>query len=180
MTVSTAQKFDTVGYSGSAWSNYSRLAYDAASPGESTWSYTTSDSQSGYLTFSVPHFISALADGGRFISLRVDWQDKQDSVTAQATAYGKLTNGSYINAGLLNKSTYTAKYLEGDKSYWGLSGYTGEEIYTSLKDGTTKFWYYNSFGTTGRTLDVYIKDVTATLTYTHPDTKRAALIIPIA
>lgn len=172
VTVSAAQKFTAVSYSGSGgtWSNYADLEY--GDTGEATAPLTVYIPNTKTLLFSVPNFITSIDYGSEFVSLKVTFQDKQDITASNtATCYGRLTGGSWISTGDPG-ATYTNNTLDGDSTYWGLSG-TPQSIFTGLKNGSIKFEFKGEqgYGT------LYIKEVIATLTYKLADTKRAALII---
>lgn len=174
MTDSANEKFTGVAYSGSVWSGYTNLKF--GNSGEATAELTVHKSETGVLHFSIPNFITALPNGTEFNSIEVFWDDKFDGGPLAPTANYWFTGGSTIS-GTPISSTYGSHSPAGNASAWGLSG-TPQAIFSGLKDGSIKFNYkqvggYLMYGTS------YIKEVSAILTYTLADTKRASILVAL-
>ena len=173
MTVSAAEKFTSISYSGRAWTDYNNLVYGGS--GEAYGSTTGVYDTTGTVKCAIPNFITSLATGTEFESLKITFSVKQ-STPYGADGYAKLTTGSQGYTFPLTTS-YVGQTLDGDAAYWGLSG-TPQAIFSGLKDGSIKFEYY-AVGDLYAVGSMYLKEVIATLTYKLADTKRASILIAL-
>jgi hypothetical protein len=175
MTVSAAERPTDVGQSGSggSWSTLSNLEYGNSGDVSGTMTYTYLDYEWKTVECSIPNFITDLDVGTQFVSLKMTWNEECDG-TPRPDSKAWLTGGSVINSGTIPSTGPRVTTLDGDASYWGLSG-TPQDIFEGLKDGSIAFNYEPDTGVAGSTT-VTISDIKFTLTYLLADTKRAALI----
>jgi len=175
MTVSAAERPTSVSQSGAggSWSPLSNLEYGSSGDVSATqkavylsWKWQT-------VACAIPNFIQSVDVGSQFVSLKITLNEECDG-TPRPSSKGWLTGGSVIDSGTIPSTGPRVTTLDGDASYWGLSG-TPQEIFTGLKDGSIAF-NYNPTSPYSGTTTVTISDIKFTLTYLLADTKRASLI----
>lgn len=169
MTVSAQEKFTQSAQSGSgqSWVGVSNLEY--GNSGEASCTYSIAGFYPKTIRLTIPNFITSMPNGSEFVSLKITFQKKSTSTLWSWTA--KLTGGTQFSGSM--PTSYSTTTLDGDASYWGLSG-TSAEIFSDLKDGTIGLELDTS--NTNISATHYYQSVTAQLTYIEPDTKRAALL----
>jgi len=131
------------------------------------------------LRLSIHNDISGIAGGSQFVSMKVTLKTKFEGTSAGApfAETGYLTGGTVMALGDASMGSYVTRTADGDAAFWGLSG-DATSIFSGLKDGSIAFHYKVGGSFFGGT-DNYIKEVTSQITYLLPDTRRAAIMIPL-
>lgn len=126
---------------------------------------------------SVPNWIEDIPNGSEFESLKVTLSSRYDGTVGPYAEIGYLTGGDTIAIGNATNGSHNSRVLDGDASYWGISG-TARAIFNDLKSGAIKFNYKVDAASDGNS-NHYIKILRTVMTYKLPDTKRASILITL-